>query len=602
MPTDIKALLKKKGWTGRELGILELTNMAEMYDQHCRGIQEPKEIIDRAAITAAVHNLDRANGPTYNGYISIHEWLAVQAPTANAYSQQLQLGLATILQYILSASATEKAYEYVEKLPAIMTRKEYEEKKAEGIHRQLYDENGEPITWNVYSAVEHVIAYYAELLVKEPKRANPFKAIKKKYQKELVKSSRVRSMWPRVMGEGYYTLEDGSRSDEMTDEEWQEAITTPKMKEALRALREEHGDLTAQIAREQMLTKRLMTRGAALFSGATEEEADKIQQVMDYREGYAMPATWHYYEEAPEDLSKWDVIEAGLYEFFLDWSTEETMEATLEEFYAEFKEAADLALKEMDKKHDMGAAQIPLKEWLTNTIPLPDLYEMDFFGFRAFIEYETSLWDGNRRALFNGIAIYEPCDFKKEEGHSPDSLQDERGYYKPPTITDTLTVIQLSDFFQESEEYAQAVENVETARANILDSYYFLMAHNRALDMIAEYFEVPRLEVFKFDLEGFATRIEAVTGMIFNLYTSIKGRDYEDKELKEKKLEVLRDIFFPINYKALKIPEEAEQAVLSAFNGFKAFKDTSFIAETMCYRPEGMGTDDGLEEGGEADE
>ena len=595
MPTDIKALLKKKGWTGRELGILELTNMAEMYDQQRRGEQDPREIIDRAAMTAAVQNLDRANGPTYNGYLSIHEWISVEAPTAHAYAQQLQLGLATILQYVLSASATEKAYEYVEKLPAIMTRKEYEEKKAEAVHRQLYDENGEPITWNVYSLVEHVIGYYAELLVKEPKKANPFKALKKKYQKEKVKSPRVRSMWPRVMEEGYYTLEDGSRSDEMTDEEWQKAITTPKMEEALRSLREADGDLTARIARERLITKRLMTRGEAVFTGATEEEADKIQREMDFREGYAVPCTWHYYEEAPEDLSKWDVIEAGLYEFFLDWSSEETMEATLKEFYADFKEAADLALKEIGKKIQ-GAGQIPLDQWLTNTIDFPSLYEMDFTGFRAFIEMDTTIWADNKRAILHGIAFYEPCDFKKELEPGKDPLLDERGYYKPPTITDTLSVIQLSDFFPESEEYAGAVENVEIARDAILDGYYYLMAHNRVIDMIAEYFEVPRLEVFKEDLEGFTSRIEAVTGMIFNLYTSIKGRDYEDKELKEKKLEVLRDVFFPIDYKSLKIPEEAEQTVLRAFDKFEAFKDKAFITETMCYRPEGMGEEDEADE------
>ena len=596
MPTDIKALLKKKGWTGRELGILELTNMAEAYFQSLHGVKEPPDIIDRAAITAAIQNLDRANGPIYNGYLSIHEWIAVEAPTVNAHSQQLQLGLATILQYILAANAYEKAYEYAEQLPAIMTKQEYDEKLMEAISRQLVDEDGNPLTWNVYSLVEHVIGYYAELLVKEPKKANPFKALKKKYQKEKVKSPRVRSMWSRVMEEGYYTLEDGSRSDEMTDEEWQKAITTPKMEEALKALRAEAGDLDAHIAREQLLTKRLMTRGAALFAGASDEEADRLQQVMDYREGYAMPATWHYYEEAPEDLSKWDVIEAGLYEFFLDWSTEETMEATLKEFYADFKEAADLALKEIDKKYKLGAGQIPLDQWLTHTIEYAALYDMDFIGFRDLIESDSAVWEDNRRAILRGIAIYEPCELKQENPDHPDPLQDERGYFKPPVISDTQTIIALSDFFPESENYADAVENVETARENILDSYYFIMAHNRVIDMIAEYFEVPRLEVFKLDLEGYARRLDAVTGMIFNLYSGIKGRDYEDKELKEKKLEVLRDVFFPIDYKSLKIPEEAEQTVLRAFDKFQAFKDRSFITETMCYRPEGMG------EEGEADE
>ena len=34
---DIKRLLKKKGWTGRELGILELSNMAIMFRQALEG-------------------------------------------------------------------------------------------------------------------------------------------------------------------------------------------------------------------------------------------------------------------------------------------------------------------------------------------------------------------------------------------------------------------------------------------------------------------------------------------------------------------------------------------------------------------------------------
>lgn len=45
------------------------------------------------------------------------------------------------------------------------------------------------------------------------------------------------------MGEGYYTIEDGSgrRSDTMTAEEWQKAITTPAMKQALRDMKPQTG-------------------------------------------------------------------------------------------------------------------------------------------------------------------------------------------------------------------------------------------------------------------------------------------------------------------------------------------------------------------------
>ena len=37
---DIRQLLSKKGWTGRELGILELTNMAIVFKQAMRGLDD----------------------------------------------------------------------------------------------------------------------------------------------------------------------------------------------------------------------------------------------------------------------------------------------------------------------------------------------------------------------------------------------------------------------------------------------------------------------------------------------------------------------------------------------------------------------------------
>ncbi len=45
---DIKRLLNKKGWTGRELGILELTNMAVMFRQALEG-KQPEPIVIKPA-------------------------------------------------------------------------------------------------------------------------------------------------------------------------------------------------------------------------------------------------------------------------------------------------------------------------------------------------------------------------------------------------------------------------------------------------------------------------------------------------------------------------------------------------------------------------
>ena len=44
---DIKRLLNKKGWTGKELGILELTNMATLFRQRISGNQNPTPLVTK---------------------------------------------------------------------------------------------------------------------------------------------------------------------------------------------------------------------------------------------------------------------------------------------------------------------------------------------------------------------------------------------------------------------------------------------------------------------------------------------------------------------------------------------------------------------------
>ena len=66
---NIKRILNKKGWTGRELGILELTNMCVMFRQALEG-KEPTPVVEPAQLQRMVSTMtDRQQARTYNGYI-----------------------------------------------------------------------------------------------------------------------------------------------------------------------------------------------------------------------------------------------------------------------------------------------------------------------------------------------------------------------------------------------------------------------------------------------------------------------------------------------------------------------------------------------------
>lgn len=592
---DIKRLLNKKGWTGRELGIIELTNMAVQFRQALQG-EEPKPLIETSQLQKMVNEIkDPVQGRAYNGYISIHEWLSLKYNIAQTQIQQAQLQYRTLEGFITTAILAEDVYRYVEQLPAIMTQKQYDEAREQGIEAYLTDEDGKDLQSNIFNLIERATAFYLHKLQTEPEKPNPLKAIRKKYIAQPVKSKLILDRYNEVTGEGYYTLEDGRRSDQMTSEEWQEALTTPKMKEALTQMRATDGsgtDYTRAIAQQ-----RLIDHSRVIFNGGTEEEADKAQEKADYERGLAAPVKWHTYTEPPTDLTKWDIIEQELLlEFYpasLDGEdpySESNFNASMEDFKEEFSELVAAMLSDMDKRYFKGdkiqASKLPVKEWETTLISWRRLYELDFYGERAEAESDTRIFNGNKRALFNGVAIVRPSDLLNKSRRI-----DEQGYYIEPEIQSSLENFSLEAFFTEAEDYASNIEVMETSRETFLDSYYFIIGYNYAIDRIAAVYDVPELEVFKMSIEELSDRIDAFNALVPVLYSRIKDTDYSDKELQAKKLQVLKDYFQPVEYKALAIPEKNIKEIEELLEDFKAFKpeNADRFYNLLCTRPTGEG-------------
>lgn len=599
---DIKRLLKKKGWTGRELGILELSNMAIMFRQALEG-KEPQPIVEQARFREMINGItDRQQGQIYNGYISIHEWLSIRYNIAQTQLQQAQLQYRTLAAYVTDAIFAEDVYHYIEQLPAIMTEKQYRDAREAGLKKWLYDEDGTERGDSLAALIERGISFYTKQLQTNPAKPNPLKAIRKKYIAEPVKSKLILEGYNEVMGEGYYTIEDGSgrRSDTMTAEEWQEAITTPAMKQALKTTDGSGTEYTQQIA-----TRRLLERAKVIFEGGTEADADEAKQKKDYERGLATPVKWHYYEEAPADLTKWDIVEAGLMYFYgglfcgMDVSEGEYL-AELEDFLTEFRELADAIIADIEKLYLTGKdplqplpvegreplkdiASLPLQDWSSTVFSWGDLYKLDVYGFKKDAEADTTIFDGNKRAILNGIAILRASDLLDRSPRINES-----GYYVEPDIMHTLSNFTLEAFFPEAEDYADNLEIVETARQTLIESYYHLKGYNYALEIIASFYDVPEIAIFQMNTSGIEDKIRAFNGLVPILYKKILDTDYEDKELKERKLQVLKDLFQPIDYEALTIPEEKKEAAQQLLVDFKAFQpeNANRFDGMLCTLPE----------------
>ena len=253
-------------------------------------------------------------------------------------------------------------------------------------------------------------------------------------------------------------------------------------------------------------------------------------------------------------------------------------------FVAEFPTVVKALLDDMGKKYGLKEFKdLPIEKWLETIISWEDLYKLDFYGFRATQTADIAIFDGNKRALFNGVAILRASDLG-----SCTRIDPETGYYTAPDLRKSLLPLSLEAFFTDNEEYSNNVDIVEQARSVLKSSIFFVDGFNKALELIASLFDVEEVKLFAVETGSLKNRVEALNNSIYTLYRRIKNTDYEDPELREKKLEVLRDIFQPIDLKKLRIPEEKLEQAKQNMKDFKGFKDSSIdpYLQLCIYKPE----------------
>jgi len=476
--TNIKALLRKRGWTGDDVGKAIILSLIDSYKQTLQGVTAPKELFTAAQLRTMILSLkDKEQGTRYNRYIGLNNWISQNNAVARAYYEQARGEVNRLLTILSTAHATEDEYQYIEKLPAIMTQKQYDDIRAQRIEEQFKDENGETLTHGVFNLLNLSIGHFVSLLQKEPRKANPLKPIKKKYQCEPVTS-------PRILCR-------------------------------------------------------------------------------------------HNNEDPPEGLTKWDIIELGtLFKYYPALAGEhcETYAEQAEDFKAEFPELFDAVVDEIDKRYfnkEAGIGRLSLSEWPGAVFTFRELYNKDFFGFRRFIEANTSVFDSDKRAIFNGIAILRPSDLLN---HS--SCIDARGYYMEPERVNNISLVcGLEQFTPLNTEYLDNIEQLEVTRKTVIDSYYFLMGYDKAVELIAEHIGIPDFTIFKTGKEAISERIDALNHLASLLYKQVKESNYRDQNAKAVKLQVLKDHFQALKWTEFAIPEESIAQAKSLLNhNMKAFE------------------------------
>lgn len=189
MPYNLNAVLRKKSFTGEDVGKVLILSLIDSYKQTLSGVRYPKPILPEAKMRHMIRSLNGTeNLQRYHRYVGLNDWLMQCQPVAMNYKQQALSAIERVTAVLTTARVAEQNDRFLERLPVIMTQKQYDETKKRRVEETLGERDGRDL--DLFALIGEALSHFVALL-KDSRRANPLKAVIKKYREEPVKSLRI---------------------------------------------------------------------------------------------------------------------------------------------------------------------------------------------------------------------------------------------------------------------------------------------------------------------------------------------------------------------------------------------------------------------------
>lgn len=603
MAKSIDSLLKKKGWSGEEVGKALIASL--LNDIKYQG-QEHELLFTQADFDKMESSLN-----TDRDYLAYGVYKDIYSSIVDAYNrgqglyQQFYNGYYRYVMHLQGAMKADKALKQAEYYPLIMTEEQYRKAERETVEeKKRFGES-------FYSLVFTLLEYFLNALDNREKvPADIAKAIEAT-KKEPAKGHALYSRYNELMGEGYYSLPDGRRSDQMTSEKWQKALDELYL--SSHKLTINGRPATAEETLKHYNGNRMLKGWELFFRGADairesykkqtgkdlpeadeQEILEELELVLDgigkapynplrsslydlYTE--ETPTEWHYYTEAPEGLTAYDLLNLIIDES-RSYANPAEQKAKLKAFKTEYKDLYT-ALEAYIKENVPRAGQLKPSQLYKDFIGWGELAENKVGGFesllatntREIIEYlgrQGLKFADRKRAIFRGIAIIQ----------QPESYQiTESGDYKE--TANPLSGLDSIDNIAEDSQ--KRIEIEELQHHLFIPALSYLYAYNALIELIGAVYGIDGIEVAKIDTSYFESQLNAFNGLLYSFYYTVDG----DKEEKARKRKLIKEVFSPVYAEDYKPTAEAIATVKEelsklgiSYTARKKLKDfESLIAE-----------------------
>lgn len=579
--TQLNRLLKKKGWTGKEVGQLLFSSLFNDVKNQGKEVKDPP-LFSQADFEKIESSLETERDYTiYGVYRDLYSSIIDSFNRGQGLYQQFYNGYYRLLLELREVQHTEDAQKSIDKIPLIMTESQYKRLKEEAIATLSgYKESFSSLLFHCLDQFLNAEEEYTK--AEAPAIWEAIEATKKK----PAKGNRFLSVYNSTYGEGYYSLPDGRRSDQMTSEEWQGALYEEFLKR--HKLTKNGEKATPEETVSFYNQKRLLESYELFFKGGetlrerleetgihtdkTDEELEEAlnhvidfvgknnithteKQIAELLED-STPTTWHTYEESPEGLTLYDLLDLYTEEERggLDTEPKEAIKHLK-------KDAPDLynALKAYIEEKVPQAKGLKANQLQKDIISWGELATLGAIGYsdliqpddRQIIDIATQNEDTTEnqskrlRTMFSGIATLT----------SPSSSQvDEKGDYIEPK--DPL--LSFNTIYSLEGNTALVSELYGYIDALIYPAMRYLYSFNALMEIMGDIYDLPELvEVVTLDISLFEGKMEAYNNILYMLYHDIYGNEEE----KQHKREILKYAFRTLETDTLKPTEQAKEDI-----------------------------------------
>lgn len=569
---QINRLLKKKGWTGEEVGKLLIASMLNDIKQ--LGQAEKTPLFSQKDFENMESSLtsDR-DYVTYGVYRALYNSIIDSFNRGQGLYQQFYNGFSNLLSELREVQNADKAQAILDDTPLIMTESQYNRLEAEAVQTlRGYKES-------YYSLLFFLLEKCLDVGDEAPE---PIRKAIEATKEEPASSKSFSRSYNEFMGEGYYSLPDGRRSDQMTSEEWQKALEEEFLKRHKLTINGEPA--TVEEAVQSYNVGRLIKNCELFFKGAkairefalektgkalerTDEEIEEaLSYAIDYvcrasynpnaaqiaeALGFATHTEWHTYEELPEGLTAYDLLD-----LITDSSQDEETDPNdhLKRFKAEYPEIYK-ALNAYIEENIPKAKGLKTNQLYKDIVSWGELADAGIIGYQALIQPDereiVQIWTEGEdtteskskrlRTELRGIAILK---------NPPKNKIDEQGDY-----IEKKNPLQFFQRLYTLEGDESKTEEIQGYKDKLIyPAMSYLYSFNALMEIIGKVYDLPELaEVARYDTSLFESKMSAFNGLLYFFYHDVYGNEAE----KQRKRAIIKEVFSPLEADTLTPSQEA---------------------------------------------